>query len=190
MGLPRTLYFIDRGEQPEHYRAPFHQHIICTDRQVAYWQAGSTRDGAWMWVREAAGASGNRPGGCGWLLVRWRGLDIDHGNVVSAPTLPDGTVAGFVHPHRTDMKPWSVLPSAVWWSEKSIPGWLQAIGVRWPKDQFSRDQILNPYRQRDGFRKTRYVFPSQEGAALADWLEDHNHESAAQDLRNFLLSRG
>lgn len=132
MGLPRVLYFIDRArEKPEHHVAPYHRYLICTDRKRAFWEAGDTHDGAWIWQRDTIANDG-----CGWLLLRWKGLDIDHGTVVRGGELPDGAIMGFTHPHR-DLPPWNVLDKTVWWSEKDIPLWLRARGVDRPADEFS-----------------------------------------------------
>ena len=176
MALAKVLYFIDRGHaRPSGHRAPYHRYLVCTEYARARQEAGDTGARAYIWERVAWGSDS------GWLLVRWKGLDIDYGYVVHSPELPDGTRAGFVHPHKADEMPWVVLGQAVWWSEKSIPRWLEQRGVKLPGDAFSRGRIRGEVMENR--RRVRYVFPDDTVLVLGDWLEERGHAAAAADIR-------
>lgn len=129
------IYLIQRGPRPDYHRAPYHPVIICDLKRIAEWQADWTGEGASVWKHEPS-----RRGG-GWLLTRWRGLDIDYGHVVRGGSLFDGGRMGFAHDE--DAPPWSLLNGAVWWSSKRMPDWLKARGVVYPPDEFSQQEILD-----------------------------------------------
>lgn len=129
------LYLIKRASRPFCHRAPYHPVIICDRKWMADWEAGCTCRQAWIWTHDIAHPS------YGWLLVRWQGLDIDLGHVVHACTLPDGTTSGISH--KRDEEPWSLLPGAVWWSDRPIPAWLLEAGVVYPPDGFTQQWILD-----------------------------------------------
>lgn len=114
------LYLVERPERAFGRPAPDALVLLCSRRDVAHWVAGSSSDRANVWE----GASDLV---AGWLLVRWRGLDLDYGHVVHAVDLPDGTAAGFHH-DRT-VRPWCLLPGATWYSRYRIPSNLLAAGV-------------------------------------------------------------
>jgi hypothetical protein len=130
-----NLYLIQRGPKPEYHKAPFHRVIICTSKKVAEFEAGSSADHAWIWLR------GSLDNGEGFLIVRWNGLDIDYGPVVFAFKLPDGTGSAFHHPDKNGT-PWQLLKGATWWSSRKVPEWLQKkYGVSPPSDEFSQSAI-------------------------------------------------
>lgn len=96
----RNLYLIDRGhDRPDHHHpsVPYHRVIVACNGRVARWEAGDTADGATVWQLLAGDLDGS-----GWLLIRWRGLDVDYGAVARSSTLPDGSHTGFWHPGRDD----------------------------------------------------------------------------------------
>lgn len=135
--LPRTLYLVVR---PDHYGEHFHPSnavhrvLLCTEKDIAFWEAGWTGDGASIWTRDS------RETGGGFLIERWNGLDIDYGHIVRGGELPDGSKLGFYHEHAGGT-PWEALPSAVWWSNHRLPDWLHERGVRIPDDDRSRSRI-------------------------------------------------
>lgn len=146
----RVVYLVKRGPRPETHKAPFHPVVICSRRHTMKWESGWTGGRSWVWDHEG------REEFCGWLLLRWEGLDIDYGGLVKCCTLPDGTKTGFFHRHRdlgydrpgevgakhlgysTELQePWSLLPGAVWWSDHPMPEWLRISGVVPVSDSFS-----------------------------------------------------
>lgn len=131
------MYLIKRGPRPSYHVAPFHPVIICAKKRIAKVQAGCTGDKAWVWTRDTCCDDG-----LGFLLARWRGLDIDYGNVVhNVGPLPDGTHTGFFHERK--LEPWSLLFGAVWWDDKPLPEALAEWGVIYPPDEHSRQSILD-----------------------------------------------
>lgn len=159
MSRPNRLYFIDRGERPITHAAPYHRYRICTDRKRAYHEAGQTLDGAHIWERNV------RADRNGWLLIRWMGLDIDYGYLVSGGDLPGGGRMGFAH--WGDRLPWNALSSAVWFSTHEIPRWLHEEGVRPPTDAFTLERLAEPldwYRPPDPLR---WAGPKSEAVQLA-----------------------
>ena len=131
-----SIYLIKRGPRPEHHKAPFHPVIICGKRRVAHWEAGWSGDAAWVWSHERSVRGG------GWLLERWNGFNVDYGHVVRGLTLPDGTLAAFVHEH-TNREPWPLISGAVWWDDKRMPAWLAEMGAVYPPDEFTQQRILD-----------------------------------------------
>jgi hypothetical protein len=177
MGYPNVLYFIDRGDRPEYHRVEYHRYIICTRRDVAYWEAKDSGCRAKIWQR------GVVDDGSGWLLLRWNGLDIDYGVMVQGLELPDGSRAGFVHP-STEQPPWSVLNVTVWWSDKTMPPWLERRGVNPPADSFSRGLIRKKIDFPYGPKLTRIVAEdSGIAGVIADWLEERGETAAAGMVR-------
>lgn len=134
----RYLYLIKRGPRPEYHKAPFHPVIICDLKHVAEIEAGSTRDGATVWERSSI-----RDNGCGWLIVRWQGYDLDYRPVVSCFSLPDGTMSGHWRDYDAEYSVKALLPGAIWWSDKAMPEWLSERGVIYPPDEFSQQRILD-----------------------------------------------
>ena len=185
MGRPVFLYFVDRGrDRPEWHRAPYHRYLICTNKNAAYLEAGDSDRGACVWSR------GVGPGGEGWLWERWHGLDIDYAGLVKAVTLPDGCCVAFVHPHR-ELPPWTLLSHAVWWSDKTMPEWLAAAGVRRPEDSFSREAIERASHL--GFvcgKQKTYVYAAADVLPLTDWLEKNGFADAARAVREQFGSSG
>lgn len=131
-----AVYLIKRGPKPGFHRAPYHPVIICAKKPVAKWEAGWTGDAAWLWSHERGVRGG------GWLLERWNGFDVDYGHVVRGVAMPDGTPAAFVH-ESTGREPWTLLEGAVWWDDKKMPGWMEAAGVIYPPDNFTRQRVLD-----------------------------------------------
>jgi hypothetical protein len=122
-------------------------------KRLAYWEAGCTCKAANIWRRYTA-----EPGGEGWLLVRWKGLDLDLGPIIHACVLPNGETSGFAHPHNPEMKwVWGLLNGATWWSSKVAPPWLLEAGVAYPADIFTQQRILDDVAQdgRSGFGRKR-----------------------------------
>lgn len=156
--VPQHLYLIHRGPQyadPHQWceslrETSVHMVIVCTRKATAKWEAGDSGEGSTVWVRSAA------DGGEGWLLTKWRGLDVDYGHLVRGFTLPDGSRTGFFHPgnpspeHR---RPWDSLNGAIWWSDQDLPAWLAKRGVRLPTDRHTLEAIYNDIgRERGGDR--------------------------------------
>lgn len=144
-GKPRTLYLIERGPDfarnfhPSLIPDSAHPVIVCTRKHTAKWEAGWTGDGANIWERPAAND------GCGFLLTRWRGFDIDYGHLVRGGTCPDGMSMGFVHPGNPEpqhRRVWNLLDGAIWWSEHVLPDWLAARGVKLPTDRYTLESII------------------------------------------------
>lgn len=99
-------------------------------------EAGWSGDFATVWERGT-----HLNDGSGFLLVRWKGLEIDYGHVVRTFALPDGSIGtGFCHPDP-NREPWSLLDGAIWWSTAKLPAALRGMGVVEADDQFSRDWI-------------------------------------------------
>ena len=140
------LYFIKRGPRPSYHNAPFHPAILCDRKRVAQQETCYSGNQDSVWVHAA------HEDRSGWLLTRWRGLVIEYGHLVRGFTLPDGTLAGFFHLHRSRTadgsqptglnEPWSLLPGAIWWSSRKMPAWIEAAGVIYPPDCFSQQRIL------------------------------------------------
>lgn len=177
MAFPRYLYFIDRGrDRPDWHKAPYHRYLICTNVSAAYWEAGWTGNGASLWMRHTTQNDGS-----GWLLLRWKGLDIDYGGLVKGGDLFDGGCMGFVHPHRP-APPWSVLAQAVWWSTRTIPPWLRDMGIAPPSDPHSLDSIRQPPIQADQRNRRQYIVGA-DAEAIADFLEETGHAEACHAVR-------
>lgn len=153
------LYLIKRGPRPDYHRAPFHAVIICTKRKQAMWEAGSTSDHAWVWVKDEM----TEPGG--WLLCRWNGFDIDYGNVVHGITLPDGSPSAFWRLYDTPAGNvvTDIVQDATWWSTSKIPEWLVNRGVKKPDDDFTQRRI-SEWRDSDFYylEPTRRLFEKSE----------------------------
>ena len=79
--------------------------------------AGGTAEGAFIWYQECG------YGSAGWLLLKWKGFEIDYSPVISIFKLPDGTHTGFIHNQRKE--PWTLIDRAVWRSNQRIPKWLE-----------------------------------------------------------------
>ncbi len=144
-GKPRTLYLIRRGPDfAKGYHASLvpdsaHRVIVCTRKHTARWEAGWTGDGATMWERPAT------DDGCGFLLIRWQGFDIDYWHLVRGGECPDGMPMGFCHPGNPEpahRAVWDFLNGAIWWSSHFPPEWLIKRGVKVPTDQFTIDRII------------------------------------------------
>lgn len=133
-----NLYLIKRGPKPDYHKAPFHPVIICAEKRLAKWEAGSTGDGAWVWEKESWTENHQ-----GWLLCRWNGFDIDFGHVVHSIAMPDGTKAGFWRDYDNELSVKDLFPSAVWWSKRRMPEWLQGRGVVYAPDSFTQQHILD-----------------------------------------------
>jgi hypothetical protein len=132
--MGNVIFLVKRRQRTETHKMPYHhQIIICTRKHTAQWEAGDTGDHSWVWEHSRAMESG------GWLLVRWNGFDVDYGHMVRSIIMPDGTNGAFVH--ERDREPWTLLQSAVWWSDEPIPEWLAKLGVQLPEDEFSRGKI-------------------------------------------------
>lgn len=154
-----ALYLIKRGLRPEYHKAPYHQVIICDRKEIAKWEAGCTCNAAWIWAHES------RQAWTGWLLVRWKGLDLDLGHIVHACKLPDGTTSGFAH--KQSEEPWSLLPGAIWWSEKKMPKWLAEIGAVYPSDDFTQQHILDKVAEiSDGRRYRERMREAEPGTVV------------------------
>jgi hypothetical protein len=136
-GAPRVLFLVERGPRPEYHKAQFHPVVICTARHTASWEAGWSGDRANLWVQcEGPGRDSS-----GWLLLRWKGLEIDYGHIVRSFTLPDGSDKAAIS-HDRHGPPWSLMNGAVWWSTRVIPQWLLDRGVVLPTDGFSVERII------------------------------------------------
>ena len=107
--------------------------IVCGDKYSYMTQRGDSTDGFTCWEKA------NEPSS-GFLLTRWKGLDIDYGGVIKAVKLPDGTEAAFVHDRSAE--PWSLLNGATWWSIAKMPEWLQKLGVKYPDNKWIRNRIV------------------------------------------------
>lgn len=131
------IYLIKRGPRHECHEAPFHPVIVCAKNRIAKWEAGATDECAWVWERF-------NDSGCwaGFLLVRWRGLDIDYGHLIrEVGPMPDGTHTAFFHDEQKE--PYTLLNGAVWWDDKPMPAEIAKWGLIYPPDQFSRQSILD-----------------------------------------------
>lgn len=137
-----ALYLVKRPEHPEYVR-PFTTVLLADCKPVAKWEAGCTRDGAWIWTRE------NSPDAGGWVLTRWNGLDIDYGYNFGVSRMPDGRSSGVEHEHPEEPKQtpysWDILAGAVWWSRRPMPLWLGARGVIIATDEWTLFQINQSY---------------------------------------------
>lgn len=138
--MSRSLYLVKRPHRQQN--APFHPVILTDRRWLAKWEAGPSRDGAWVWEKDGWDNNGH-----GWLLARWNGFDIDYGHVVSGLTLPDGSQGAFWRAYYgSDDDPAGVrdlFPGAVWWSDKRMPEWLSELGVVYAPDGFTQRLILH-----------------------------------------------
>ena len=132
----RNVYLVERQSRPNWHRAPYHRVILCDLIAVARAEAGWSGDRASIWEHEWGTTGG------GWLVRRWRGLDIDYGYLVRATELPDGSITGFRH---RDAHPWPILAQAVWWSPRPVPDRWAKRGISIPDDDFSRSRILGHY---------------------------------------------
>ena len=158
--LPRNLWLVKRGPNyGQHFHDSLvpdsiHPVVICTERHVAFWEAGWTGDGATVWHH----AGDVSTGAGGWLLARWKGFDIDYGHVVRGLTLPDDSEGGIVHRARslgydnekqflgydeTPREPYTLFEGATWWSLHRMPDWLASEGASLPSDEHSRRQIVD-----------------------------------------------
>jgi hypothetical protein len=111
----------------------------------------------------------------GWLLERWKGLDLDLGHVVHACRLPDGTTSGFGHDRKAE--PWTLLSGAVWWSDKRMPDALAKAGVVYPPDAHTQWDILDTIADDgcSGFcnRERPVWWPTLESSREADDALSH-----------------
>ncbi|MFA6046915.1 MAG: hypothetical protein WC718_18170 [Phycisphaerales bacterium] len=131
-----ALYLIKRGPRPDYHRAPYHPVIVCADMTMADWEIGCTCQRATVWTHDPRDLS------TGWLLQRWRGLVIDYGGGVQHGCSPvEGVHGGYYHDRYAE--PWTLLPGAVWWTDKRMPAFLEAAGVVYPSDNFTQQDILD-----------------------------------------------
>lgn len=133
-----TLYLIQRGPQPRYQKVAFHPVIICDRKRVAVVEMGMSDDRANVWV-----GVDNPQHSHGWILRRWRGLDIDYGHTGYSFDLFDGTKAGIYRDYDNECTVKHLFAGAIWWSDKQIPAWLVEKGVLYPSDNFSQMQILD-----------------------------------------------
>jgi len=129
----RSLYLIVRGPKSKHHNAPYHPIIVCTRKHTAKWESLRTEDGHTMFVNMAPDSpSGN------WLLVKYKGYDIDYGNVAANFTLYDGVKTSDATNRKLINE---YLNGATWWSYDLIPEWLSEYGIKLPEDDFTKQRI-------------------------------------------------
>jgi hypothetical protein len=130
----KNFYLILRGPKGEHHNAPFHPVILCTRKHTAEWESKRTKEGATVWVNMAPNTAywGN------WLLVKYKGYDIDYGHLAHYFTLFDGKDSREVS-DREYIEP--LLRNAIWWSYDEMPEFVRELGVRYAEDQFTKDWI-------------------------------------------------
>lgn len=133
-----NLYLVKRPPKAVHPQASHHPVIICTNKELAEWEAGYSGERAWMWVQFDGQHSG-------WLQLRWEGLVIDYGHVVRSVALPDGTTGAFHH-RSAHPETWALLKGAVWFSSRRMPAWLAAEGAILAPDDFARRAIAEGER--------------------------------------------
>jgi len=131
-----SLYLIQRGPRPAYHKAPFHPVIICDRKRIGEWESQDTDNKCNVWVNSTGPHSG-------WLMWRWQGLIIDYGHVVHKIVLPDGTEADFYRDYDDPHTIKHLLPGAIWWSDKVMPKWIEALGVVYPLDKFTQGCILD-----------------------------------------------
>jgi hypothetical protein len=130
----RNFFLVIRGPKSEHHNAPFHPVILCTRRHTAQWESRPSSDGDTVLENMAPDAScwGN------WLLVKYKGYDIDYGAVAHYFTLFDGANSRDVSDSgRIE----SLLNGATWWSYDEMPVFVRALGVKYPEDNFTKQVI-------------------------------------------------
>lgn len=132
------IYLIKRGPKPEYHKAPYHRIIVCDLEYIMKSEADWTGNKCLAWTKD------NDPY-TGWLIIKWKGLNIDYGHIVRVCVLPDGkTKTGIFHDRNKE--PWKLLKKATWFSCNKLPDWLINSGVTYPKDDFTQEAILRLYQ--------------------------------------------
>lgn len=129
----RNLIVIVRGPQSVHHNAPFHPIIVCSRKHTAKWESMRTENGATVFMNMAPDMQGN------WLLVKYKGYDIDYGTMSHYFTLFDGEDSRIVSDKdRVE----GMLKHAIWWSYDDMPQWIKDLGVHYAQDDFTKRAIL------------------------------------------------
>ncbi len=128
----KSLFLIVRGPKSEFHKAPYHPVIVCSRTHTAKWEAQKTDNG--HTVFECMADNGN------WLLVKYQGYNIDHGNVCSHFTLFDGKESKEVSSSENIE---AYLKNAVWWSYDHMPKWIEEKGVSYATDAFTKKRIYD-----------------------------------------------
>jgi len=150
--IARSLYLIVRGPKSVHHNAPYHPVILCTRKHVAKWESRNTSKADTVFECMADGGN--------WLLVRYKGYDIDDSGFI---TLFDGKNTRDVSSNEEIKK---LLDGATWWSYDRMPAWLTSYGIKYPEDNFSKKCILEDSGQ--------CLLSHSESEKLADRLDNYD----------------
>jgi len=129
--------------------------IIVNSIKMAKYLAGSTNDKANIFEL-------SRDLSMGILQVRWKGLDIDYGSIVSSIKLPNGEEIGFYH--NRNERPWTLIKEAYWYDDKKVPNKLLSSGVRLLTHQSHIDNLIND------LRATKYYSLNDCKDFKLDWM--------------------
>jgi hypothetical protein len=167
----KNFYLILRGPKGEHHNAPFHPIILCTRKHTAEWESQRSKDGATVWVNMAPSTAywGN------WLLVKYKGYDIDYGNIAHYFTLFDGKDSREVS-DRDYIE--TLLRNAIWWSYDEMPEFIKGLGVKLPEDNFTKQCIWEDLGDGLlGHRKESELKQKLQQMGCPEWLQLSTHES-------------
>lgn len=155
--VARNLYLIVRGPKPEYHNAPYHQVILCSRKHTAKWESQLTSEGHTLFVNMDPDSSGN------WLLVKYKGYDIDYGTVTHYFKLFDGKESREVSDKQTLD---SLLKEAVWWSYDQMPVWVKELGIKYPEDDFTKKRIVDDFGM--------CLLPYMQQQKLKDKLDEYD----------------
>jgi hypothetical protein len=167
----KNFYLILRGPKGEHHNAPFHPIILCTRKHTAEWESKCSKDGATVWVNMAPSTAywGN------WLLVKYKGYDIDYGNIAHYFTLFDGKDSREVS-DRDYIE--TLLRNAIWWSYDEMPEFVKELGVKLPEDNFTKQCIWEDLGDGLlGHRKESELKQKLQQMGCPEWLQLSTHQS-------------
>lgn len=133
---PKNLFLIVRGEKPDIHNAPYSPIILCTRKHTAKFESGSTSDGATVFQALSRDFTGN------WLLVKYKGYDIDYGNVCHYFKLFDGNDSENVSDRSEIHK---LIGGAIWWSYDEMPDFIKDLGAKYPNDRWTKEMICHDF---------------------------------------------
>jgi len=130
----KNFYLVIRGKKSAHHKAPYHPIILCTRRHTADWESHRTSEGHTVIVCMAPDSLS-----CSnWLVVKYKGYDIDYRTVTANFKLFDGKRTNEVSA-RSEIDKY--LKKAVWFSYDDMPDDLKNKGVKYAKDDFTKARI-------------------------------------------------
>lgn len=130
----KRFFIVVRGRKSVHHKAPFHKVIVCTRKHTADWESHRTSEGHTVFVCLAPDSLSC----ANWLCIKYNGYDIDYRHVTANFKLYDGKETNEITSHLEIAK---MLNKAIWWSYDPMPDWFNGKGVKYAKDNFTKQRI-------------------------------------------------